>query len=333
MTNSLYFDVANRSDLPFQVFVGGRGVGKTYSALTDSLNEKYHAFMYIRRTASELESTVSGYANPFKRINADMQKQIMTEYSKSAGFGQFTDELQDGKVVGYSASISTFAGLRGADFSDVDVLVVDEFIPEAHKTKIREEGKAFLNMYETINRNREIDGFPPVKVYLLANSISLNNPILLEIGAINTMQNMISKGQVRYSDKERGLYIELINDVPITAKKRNTALYRLSRNTDFSKQALNNEFASDNLQLVKKIVLAEYKPLLVYGKFTIYKHKANGLLYIANRVDTCSNVILQSDKEKFIATFNFFYKSALAHGSVSFDSYDTKLRIENALKL
>ena len=39
----------------------------------------------------------------------------------------------------------------------------------------------FFNLYETVNRNRELEGKEPVKVYMLSNSTSLDNEILAEL--------------------------------------------------------------------------------------------------------------------------------------------------------
>ena len=37
-------------------------------------------------------------------------------------------------------------------------IIFAEFIPEAHERLIKNEAAALFNFYETINRNRELDG-------------------------------------------------------------------------------------------------------------------------------------------------------------------------------
>ena len=35
MSENFYFDIKGRSAMPFQVYIGGRGIGKSYSALRE----------------------------------------------------------------------------------------------------------------------------------------------------------------------------------------------------------------------------------------------------------------------------------------------------------
>jgi len=274
--NSLFFDTRDRSDCPFQIIVGGRGVGKTYSSLRNLLidendnkiiPEPNHKFMYMRRLAKEIEFCTSEISNPFKRINRDYNLDVRASFTKKDGYAVFydkssTDELQE--PIGYGVALSTFSGLRGVDFSDVDTIIFDEFIPERQVRKIKSEGRVFLNMYETVNRNRELQGEPPVKVLLLANSISMASEILLEMGAVPTMASMILKDQHRATVKERGLYIELVDSKKLAEVKEQTALYRLTKGSEFTKEAIMNKFTSDNLDLAKKVKINEYKAIFTF---------------------------------------------------------------------
>ena len=49
------YDYADR-EYPFQIFIGGRGVGKTYSALSGvTVPERNDKFIFMRRTQAELD--------------------------------------------------------------------------------------------------------------------------------------------------------------------------------------------------------------------------------------------------------------------------------------
>ena len=59
MSENFYFDIKGRSAMPFQVYIGGRGIGKSYSALRElatnfPADEKW---IYMRRTGKEIEAT------------------------------------------------------------------------------------------------------------------------------------------------------------------------------------------------------------------------------------------------------------------------------------
>ena len=72
-------------DYPFNIFIGGRGTGKTYSALTGFTGDNprvhiYGKFLYMRRRQDDIEvcaDTDKGEgANPFKSINTDFKHNI-----------------------------------------------------------------------------------------------------------------------------------------------------------------------------------------------------------------------------------------------------------------
>lgn len=343
--NSLFFDTRDRSDCPFQIIVGGRGVGKTYSALRNLLFDENEEriipdankkFMYMRRMAKEIEFCTSDISNPFKKINSDYKTNIRASFTKKDGYAIFYDKDSSDELVeplGYGVALSTFSGLRGVDFSDVDTIVFDEFIPERQVRKIKSEGRVFLNMYETVNRNRELLGEPPVKVLLLANSISMASEILLEMGAVPTMAAMIIKDQHRATIKERGLYIELVDSKKLAEVKEQTALYRLTKGSEFSKEAIMNKFTSDNLDLARKVKINEYKAMFTFCDYTFYKHKSRDEYYLAKRVDTSPIQYTGADVDRLTKGFLYTYQSLVLSRRLFFDDYATKLVFDTILNI
>ena len=307
----------------------------------------YDKFMYMRRMAKDIELCASEISNPFKRINRDHGSHLYAEFNRKNGYAVFKDDHLEFDIdilesyddieeipeeLGYAAALSTFSGLRGVDFSDVTTIVFDEFIAESHVRRIKDEGKVFLNMYETVNRNRELQGEPPVKVLLLANSISLASGILLEIGAVPIIASMIAKGQSRATVKERGLYVELVDSKAIADLKNETALYKLTKGTDFSKEAIMNQFTHDNLDLAKKVRINEYKPIFNFTDFTYYKHKSREEYYIAKRKDTAPVKFGSGDVDRLQTAFRYMYNTLVVNRKVYFDDYATKLVFDNILE-
>lgn len=297
-------------------------------------------FMYMRRMAKEVEFCTSEVSNPFKRINYDFHTNIKADLLKKDGYAVFydfdrrtEDEDEEMQPLGYGVALSTFAGLRGVDFSDVNTIIFDEFIPERHVRKIKGEGKVFLNMYETVNRNRELQGEPPVKVLLLANSITMASEILLEMGAVPTMANMIMNNRHRATIKERGLYIELIEQKELATLKSNTALYKLTKGNDFSKEAIMNSFTNDNLNLAKKVKINEYKAIFTFCDYTFYQHKSRNEFYLAKRTDTCQIQYSGADVDRLSKNFLFMYRNLVLSRRLFFDDYSTKLVFDTILGL
>lgn len=293
----------------------------------------------MRRMEKEVELCTSEIANPFKRVNKDYGIDITCTFSNKEKFASFyddTDTLDDNSTaepIGFGVGLSTFSGLRGVDFSDVDTIIFDEFIPERQVRKIKAEGQVFLNMYETVNRNRELLGEPPVKVMLLANSISLASPILLEIGAVPVIAGMIAKGQQRATVKERGLYIELIEQKELAEQKSQTALYKLTKGTDFSKEAIMNRFVDDNLAVAKKVQINEYKPVFNFTEYTCYKHKSREEWYIAKRHDSSPMNYQSTDVDLLKNRFTTLYRVLCLQRKMFFDDYASKLVFDAVLDI
>lgn len=290
----------------------------------------------MRRMAKEIEFCTSDVSNPFKRINFDFKVNIKAQMLKKDGYAVFYDfdrrtEAEEIEPIGYGVALSTFAGLRGVDFSDVDTIIFDEFISERHVRKIKGEGKVFLNMYETVNRNRELQGEPPVKVLLLANSITMASEILLEMGAVPTMASMIINDQHRATIKERGLYIELVDSKELAQLKSETALYKLTKGSDFSKEAIMNRFTNDNLNLAKKVKINEYKPIFVFCEYTFYQHKSRDEYYIAKRRDTAPIKYSATDIDRLSKGFLFTYRGLVLSRKLFFDDYSSKLVFDTIL--
>lgn len=348
--DSIFFDTQGRSNCTFQVYVGGRGVGKTYPTLRSLLfNEegdriipaKDEKFLYVRRLQKEIEICASANGNPFKALNRDYDLSIEASFKSKEGFAKFHEVLstvenditvQQDMILGYGASLSTFAGLRGVDLSDVSTLVFDEFIEEEHMRKIRGEGSAFLNMVETINRNREFMGKAPVKVYLLSNSISLTSNILLEMHAVPTMAAMIKNRQHRCTVRERDLYIEMIENREFIEFKRNTALYKLARGTDFEQQSIFNRFLDDDFSMIKSLPINEFKPIFNFNEYTFLKHKTRSEYYIVHKIIKAPKVYERSQADILKKSFSLGYNMLSIHRQIYYDDYATKIVFDEIMK-
>ena len=163
--------------------IGARGIGKTYGCLK-SLYERGEKFLYVRRTQTQLDETCIQSLNPYNRIAADCGYTICCERLGKHSVGFYNAERGDGdilKAIGepfaVGVALSTFATIRGMSL-DVTTLLFDEVIPERHERPIKEEELAFANALESLNRNRELLGRPPLKVILLSNSNTINSRII-----------------------------------------------------------------------------------------------------------------------------------------------------------
>lgn len=278
----LDFKFIYRSKIPFWFVVGGRAIGKTYGSLYDAL-ELGLKIIYLRRTQSQADIVSRPEFSPYKAIMRDHPEYtIITEpiTKYNAGIYRIGENEDDKYLVGYTAALSTFSSIRGFDASDCDVLVFDEFCPESHERLIKNEAEAFLNCVETISRNRELMGRPPLKVLCLSNSNQLGNPLFVELRLVRVCEKLRNQGEDLYLNQKRGVAVLMPHDSPISKAKQQTSLYKLAGDrSDFSQMAIGNEFVSEGFSESRSMDLKNLIPLVTIGKVTIYKNKGDGKKY------------------------------------------------------
>jgi hypothetical protein len=272
--------------LPFNFIVGGRATGKTYTSL-ETVIEDNTKFIYMRRTQAQADLINKPEFSPFKSLNRDFGWTIGTEsISKyNAGFYNQIEEderlISTGAPLGFTCALSTIANLRGFDASDVELCIYDEFIPEKHERPLKNEGSAYLNAYETINRNRELTGRKPLQSICLANANDLANPIFMELHLVRKAEQMRRKKQEVSIDREHGIGLFILDKSPISQQKKTTALYRLTGGSNFEKMSLDNDFSGEEIGRIASRPLAEYRPIVAIGEIVVYEHKSNRTFYVS----------------------------------------------------
>lgn len=294
------FEAVRALGIPFNFIIGGRGTGKTYSAL-HSVKESGDVFMFSRRRANQVEVVSEEALSPFKVLNKDFGYNVVPSVINKniSGFYNADEEGKpSGNPIGYITCLTTFTNVRGFDASDVTVWIYDEFIPESHDRKIKHEGAAFLNMYESINRNRELVGKPPVQVFCLSNSDSLDSEILDAFGLIPTIEKMQKRGQEYRISSDNLIGVFLLSNSIISQKKKETALYRATHDNEFVDVALGNEFTEVNQPDIKSLPLNDFKPYALINDIMVYKHKSRRGYYVSKHLSGTPRAFSNSDEDR-----------------------------------
>lgn len=334
MGNKLYnvdgyidFDYVMSDTNPFKFLVGGRGSGKTYGAIQYTLNSG-KKFMFMRRTQTQIDMIKNQAFSPFTPIDENIYVKSITK--SISGIYRGEAEGPAGAPIGYMCALSTISNFRGFDASDVEIIIFDEFIGEAHERQIKNEGQAFLNAYETINRNRELQGLEPTQVLALANSNMLANPIFIELNLVTPVERMIPTGQSIYRNPQRGVSVYMIQKSPILEKKRKTALYSLTGDTEFSQMALDNKFTKEEMDHIAPQDLKQYKLFVTVGELAIYKHKSLQIYYVTGHKSGSTVNEYQAgqmDLKRFRRDFYYIWIAYLK-GKILFESYIFKVLFE-----
>lgn len=287
-------EIITGAKTPFIFMTGGRGTGKTYGALRCSIINKMR-MLYLRRTQVQTDLIKRAEMSPFKAVNDKEGFCVypfkLTKYNSLIAEGFYDDDgklkRKNDDIIGYTAALSTFASLRGVDFSDVDIIIYDEFIPESTAGTIKGEYEALMNLYETVNRNRELEGKNPTILLCMSNSTKAANPIYMGAKLTTRVYRMREKGVPDYVDTVRGVTLYAFPETDIGTKKRGTALYKFA-GKNYVEHAIENRFTHDNPTNTVSRNLKEYKALFQIGELTVYKHKSLSRLYVTtHRSGSC----------------------------------------------
>ena len=300
-------EVANRNNINFIIIIGKRQIGKTYGVLKFMLDSAKN-FIFMRRVRPELEMLEKGVNSPFDKIKeyknvVKLEKE--SEYSaKIVKIIPQEDGTEKREQIGLGCALGTIGRLRGFNGDIYTDVVFDEFIPEEHLYKVRNEGTAFKSAHDTINGNRELEGRPCLRWWLLANSNNLDNAILESLHITKIVERMSIRGEEVKILKDRGIMIIMPGSQVVTEKRKTTGLYRaIGLDDDYSKMALGNEFSFNDYTDVRSAPLSQYNQYLTIGKITINLHKNDKTLYVTQKLKNKSRYNL-TNSDTHINMFN-----------------------------
>ena len=303
------------SGYPFIFMPAARGTGKTYGTLRYFviMEEK---IMLLRRTQKECNLQSHTDSTTYKEVMTDLGHEY--KCSMSDGVGRVLDQTA-GNTAAVCTALSTFASVRGMGYSDINHIVYDEFIAEPHVKKIKAEGLALANLYESVDRNRQLSGKDPVQLICLANSVNMNNDVFMYFDLITHAEQMIAD---MHEIKAIGNKLLIIpQNSPISRKKADTALYR-AVNSEFSDMAISNKFILNDFSYVQKRNLQEYQCQFKVGDLYVFKHKNKHEFYITYQKGKTKKIYgsgyaalekFRRDKWRFLAHYY--------DGMIRFESY------------
>lgn len=312
--------------------VGARGIGKSYNCWETIIDDSISTgkkFIYLRITEDEIDTVCTAESNPID---------VILKYKGKTEFKPINKHMKgiylDEKLIGICASLRTFAKVRGMSFEDYSVIFFDEFIREAHQNKLKKLGEALKQLYETVNRNRELEGEAPVKLICMSNALDFNNDILIEFNIIEAIRSMKRSGQEFYFSPAQSLMVIYPQRSPISSKKKETALYKLEGGS-YSKMALDNEFREFFEGNVRSCNLKGFKPMFIFGSMCFYRSVNSDRTWY----------VTETRKGNFIEIYNdthyekiaFLKKHIRLHdyyflGKISFETAKLELEFTNLIE-
>ena len=316
--------------LAFNFLTGGRGIGKTYGFLDWFLRNRI-PFIFMRRTQVEADLQGDPATSSLTANLTALDMEVKYQKLVKGKLIQVTDAA-DGREICICCALSTFHSVRGIDLSRYRFLVYDEFITEPHVKTMRAEGLALFNVYESVNRNRELAGQDPLILIGLSNSLNIANDIFIQFDLVTAAEQMINNGNEVYRSGKIQLII--FQHSPISERKADTALYQTA-SEEYARMALKNEFILNDFSYVKKRSLKEYTAVWSVGDLYIYRHKHRDEFYCCfSRAKLPKNQQYGSNyldlermkKEKIRYWFRYI------EGLISFESYKAAALFEKYYK-
>ena len=306
---------------------GARGTGKTYTLLEKFCQENAR-YLYLRRTPGQVD-TIAADADmwPFTPLNRDHGWNYVPRKVKGAkSMWKVCNGPDDEEPYGTISSVVTLGRTRGFSSPDTEYIVLDEYQKDDLDFYRKGEGVGLANIYETVNRNRELQGKKPCALILMSNAVGMANPYYMQWDVVDIVDKMIGTRRRWQLLPERGILLVDMADSPIAARKKDTALYKSLAGTDFYRAALENQYSGEERSETGSRKLREYRPVVTVGRLTIYESKGKREYYVCeHRSGTCPQYGTgHYELERFRSRYKLLY-NAYMNRIIVFEKYSDEI--------
>lgn len=268
----------------FNIILSGRGVGKTFGFLKwlrDQAEQTGGRFAYMRRLQTQIDLCGKQEFSPFKKLDQVYHTETPVKAISKYSVGFYNADKS--KLLGVGVALSTFGSLRGFDGSDITSILYEECIPKQGERRLKEEAAMLWDAYETINRNRELEGQPATRLFCIGNSNNTASDLLVDMNLVSRIERMKEKGIELYTDRKRSLLVIVLGSSSVGERKRRTALYQfLGDDSGYTSAALDNDPDEEWGARNRSRPLQEYRPVVTVGDITVYRHKSRREYYVSS---------------------------------------------------
>ena len=273
--------------------------------------------------------------NPFKSINRDFQDCNYMPYKMKKGLAAFYNQIdEENKILsGYCMSLNKVSKYKGADFSDVDFIIFDEFVPTKYQVVRKAEGMALLDLYMTVSRDREQRGKEAVKLFCLANADDVSSPTTEALQITDTIARMAMGGQSLIYDPDRYILIHrLTHNKELQAEQAKNKIYQTMKGTAWADMSLSNQFAyNDFSDISSKIRMKGLKAraAFIYERNLYYVYSTDEGYYYIGEQKTDQQVRIydlkrESEQNAFYYDYVFEIRDQWLNGQATFGKYTIK---------
>lgn len=309
--------------ITFFFFVGGRNTGKTFNTVKD-LTDRHLQYFYFRRTDTQLKIS----------FKAGLYNKISQHYPEYSGYScEYNKEISmifspDNDLIGFGGSFTTADNLTGGDYSMIKAMFWDEFIRKKNERRtLYDELETLKWTYETIARNRELEGEDPLLFIGCSNSNTITNDIFIGLNCVHDLENVIKRGGDTYIDYERRFMVVMMETPEeLLEARKETAIAQFSKGSNYYDLSLKNEFADDDFDMVKRISIKGFKPVCKINNAYLWKKKGQEFYYFTfAKFKARESYNLDHDVERYALARNYPWLTGVyEERQIRFESIELK---------
>ena len=214
---------------PIKVVIARRGLGKTFGKVKDAIcdfaDNNENRFVYVVETIEDVKALSTNRGERFfsalreyfenassKRAHHYYNKLFKNKTEIEEGETDLIDNtnnfIQGGTIkigedtAGYLIAINSYGNLKRNNFVKIKTIIIDEFIPEEIDIRHLKMARKVVSIVQSVARMKN------VKIYMLGNSIRLDDILLVKLGLGNMKMGEIRVIKDKYGPLVVGHYVD-----------------------------------------------------------------------------------------------------------------------------
>ena len=301
MTNdSKYWDIDRTltHNALFYVIVGNRSAGKSYGCKKKGINnfiKKREQFIYTRRYEKDLKDSLPTFFNDIVKNNEFPDYEFKVDGTKLYCRLRVDEDNKkvawtDDDICGYGVILSTADNKKSIAYPSVTMIIYDEFMLDSESSMqryLKNEPRTLMNLYETVARPGT--EHPRCTLFMLSNSISINNPYFLiwDLKMPDTAKPD-KNGKYIWHHPTRSIIVENVRKDEMVEAKKQHEFYSITKGTGYDDFSIENTFINDDETFVEErsSTAKPYFTFIYRGqKFGVWISMIEGLMWVSDKYD------------------------------------------------
>lgn len=282
----------------FYVIVGNRSAGKSYGCKKKGIMnfiKKREQFIYTRRYEKDLKDSLPTFFNDIVKNNEFPDYEFKVDGTKLYCRLRVDEDHKkvawtDDDICGYGVILSTADNKKSIAYPSVTMIIYDEFMLDSESSMqryLKNEPRTLMNLYETVARPGT--EHPRCVMFMLSNSISINNPYFLiwDLKMPDTSKPDKNDKYI-WHHPTRSIVVENVRKEAMVEAKKQHEFYSITKGTGYDDFSIENTFINDDETFVEErsSTAKPYFTFIYKGqKFGVWISMIEGLMWVSDKYD------------------------------------------------